>query len=58
VLGASGTLLCPSAYGWFGVGRGLCVSYLVLFDDRHGTGMVFVVGCDDMVMFHWYMLGD
>ncbi len=34
------------------------MSYLVLFDDCNGTEMVVIVGCDDVVMFHWYMLGD
>ncbi len=58
MLSASAALLCLSGYGWFGVGQGSCVSYLVLFDDCNGTGMVFVLGCDNVVMFHRYMLGD
>ena len=57
MLGTSATLLGPSAYGWFGKGWGSCVSYLVLLVDRDGTGTVFIVGCDNVVMFHWYMLG-
>ncbi len=58
VLGGSAMLLCPSAYEWFGVGRSSCVRYLVLFDDGDATGTVFIVGCDDVVMLHRYMLGD